>query len=63
MLGSVTQSGWTYKDIVDFVGTFKCGVALCDESLTGNTFSVQFRITNPDNENEYYVINQIDYKF
>lgn len=63
LLGSVAGSPWTYENIVTGVGTFICGVADIDNALTGTTFTVELRLTNPDDANEYYVINSTAYTF
>ena len=50
LLGSVSESAWTYEDIVSFVGAFKCGVAEAighEGALAGVTFTVMLRLTNP----------------
>ena len=63
LLGSVVTIPWTYNDIVNNVGEFKCGVAHTDHALDGATFTVMLRLTNPENENEYYNVNTVEYKF
>lgn len=66
LLGSVSESAWTYEDIVSFVGTFKCGVAEAighEGDLAGVTFTVMLRLTNPEDANEYYNVNTVKYTF
>ena len=63
LLGSVTNNPWTYADVRDFVGTFTCGVGDVDDALEGATFTVKLRLTNPDNENEYYDVNVVTHTF
>ena len=63
LLGSVTQNPWTYEDIADFVSTFVCGVGDVDNALSGATFTVMLRLTNPDNEAEFYNVATIEYTF
>ena len=63
LLGSVTQNPWTYESIVSFVGTFICGVGDVDDALAGATFTVMLRLTNPENESEYYNVATINYTF
>jgi len=62
LLGSVGGS-WTYADIIQNVGTFICGVADIDDALVGTTFTVELRLTNPEDETDYKVISKIDYTF
>ncbi len=63
LLGSVTSNPWMYEDVVDFVGTFTCGVGDVDDALKGATFTVMLRLTNPENENEFYNVATINYTF
>ena len=63
LLGSVTTNPWTYADIANFVGTFTCGVGDVDNALSGATFTVMLRLTNPDNESEFYNVATISYTF
>ncbi len=63
LLGSVTSSPWTYADVASFVGTFTCGVGDVDDALAGATFTVMLRLTNPENENEFYNVSTIEHKF
>lgn len=63
LLGSVAGSPWTYGQVAESVGTFICGVGDVDDALSGATFTVMLRLTNPENENEFYNIETITYKF
>lgn len=63
LLESVTTNPWTYVDVVQNVGTFICGVGNVDDSLEGATFKVMLRLTNPENENEFYNVETIYYKW
>ena len=66
LLGSVTQNPWTYEAVVSFVGEFTCGVGLTEkagDALDGAEFVVKLRLTNPENETEYYDVNTVVYKF
>ena len=68
MLGAVSDrsddmSGWTYEDIVKYVGEFTCGVGNVGNSLEGATITVTLRLTNPDNHNDYYDVNTVSYTF
>ena len=56
-------SGWTYEDIVKYVGEFTCGVGNVDGSLVGSTITVTLRLTNPDNLSEHYDVNTVTYTF
>ena len=62
LLGSVAGS-WTYHDVAANVGTFLCGVGDVNNALDGATFTVKLRLTNPENEEEYYDVNTVTYKF
>lgn len=63
LLGSVTSNPWTYVDVVSNVGEFICGVGDVDNALSGATFTVALRLTNPENTNEYYDVATINYVF
>lgn len=65
LLGSVTNSPWTYGQVAENVGTFICGVGDVNNALAdkGATFTVMLRLTNPENSNEYYNIETITYTF
>jgi len=63
LLGSVTQNPWTYLDVVQNVGTFICGVGDVDNALSGATFTVMLRLTNPENANDYVNAAEINYTF
>ena len=63
LLQSVTTNPWTYGDIYNFVGEFICGVGNVGDSLPGVTFKVCLRLTNPENEAEYYDVNTVTYKW
>lgn len=62
LLGTVGGT-WTYEAIVTLVSEFKCGVAHYDCSLDGATFTVMLRLTNPDDETDYYTVNTVKYTF
>lgn len=57
------ESGWTYEDIVKYVGEFTCGVGDVDGSLAGATITVTLRLTNPDNLAEHYDVNTVEFTF
>lgn len=63
LLGSVTTNPWTYAAIESNVGTFMCGVGDVNDALDGATFTVKLRLTNPENESEFYDVNVVTYTF
>ncbi len=63
LLGSVTANNWTYLDVVQNVGTFICGVGDVDDALTGATFTVMLRLTNPDDSSDFVNVKTISYTF
>lgn len=62
LIGSVAGS-WTYLDVVQNVRSFICGVGDVDDALSGATFTVMLRLTNPENEAEFYNVATINYTF
>lgn len=65
LLGSVTNNSWTYANVDAYVGTFICGVGEVGNTLSDKnaTFTVMLRLTNPENEEEFYNVNTITYTF
>ncbi len=63
LLGSVTNSPWTYQDVASYVGTFICGVGDVNNALSGAKFTVMLRLTNPENEAEFHNVATIEYTF
>lgn len=63
LLGSVTSNPWTYAEVVQNVGEFICGVGDVKNALSGATFTVSLRLTNPENEAEFYDVATINYTF
>ncbi len=63
LLGSVTTNPWSYADVASYVGTFICGVGDVDDALAGATFTVMLRLTNPEDETEFYNVATIEYTF
>lgn len=63
LLGSVTKNPWTYADVASWVNEFTCGVGDVDNALDGATFTVRLRLTNPENEAEFYDVNVVTYTF
>ena len=63
LLGSVTSNPWTYLDVVQNVGTFICGVGDVDNALSGATFTVMLRLTNPEDATDFVNAATINYTF
>lgn len=63
LLGSVTQNPWTYADVMNFVSVFTCGVGDVNDALKGATFTVMLRLTNPEDESEFYNVATINHTF
>ena len=63
LLGSVTNNPWTYADIMSFVGEFTCGVGHVGDALSGATFTVMLRLTNPNDATEFYNVATVNYTF
>ena len=63
LLSSVSDSPWTYADIVSGVSVFKCGVFDNNNACAGMTIKVELRLTNPADETEQLVVNQTSYTF
>ena len=63
LLESVTANPWTYADIANFVGTFTCGVGDVDNALSGATFTVSLRLTNPENPADFINVAVIEHVF
>ena len=63
LLGSVTSNPWTYAQVASSVGTFICGVGDVNDALAGANFTVMLRLTNPDDETEFYNVSTINYTF
>ncbi len=63
LLEGVTTNPWTYLDVATYVGTFICGVGDVGNALDGATFTVMLRLTNPENESEFYDVNVVTHTF
>lgn len=63
LLGSVSNSPWTYAEIVEIVSEFKCGAFDNDGACAGLTMTVELRLTNPDDATDYLVITSTQYTF
>lgn len=62
LLGSIAGS-WTYEAVATSVGTFICGVGDVNDALSGATFTVMLRLTNPEDATEFYNVAEITYTF
>ena len=63
LLESVTTNPWTYADVAQNVGTFICGVGDVNDALSGATFTVMLRLTDPADATHYINVATINYKF
>lgn len=63
LLGSVTKNPWTYETVASVVGEFLCGVGDVDDALSGATFTVMLRLTNPEDASEFYNVATITHTF
>ena len=63
LLGSVSNSPWTYAEIVEIVSEFKCGVFDNNDACVGLTMTVELRLTNPDDASDIITICETEYKF
>ena len=63
LLESTGGTPWTYAEIVEFVGTFRCGAFDLDNACSGVTLTVELRLTNPDDATDYVIANSTSYKF
>ena len=59
----VNMDYWTYENVIGLVGTFNCGVADHNNALAGETITVELRLTNPNNPDEYKVASKVEYTF
>ena len=63
LLGSVSNSPWTYAEIVEIVSEFKCGVFDNNDACVGLTMTVELRLTNPNDATDCLVITSTQYTF
>lgn len=66
LLGSVQQTEnqrWTYAQVAEFVGTFRCGAFDLDNACSGMTLKVELRLTNPEDANDKLTVNVTEYTF
>ena len=56
VLSTMLNTSVTYADLVTFVGEFTCGVADTQNANGGATVTVELRLTNPQDANDYIVI-------
>ena len=63
LLESTGGTPWTYAEIVELVGTFRCGAFDLDNACSGVTLTVELRLTNPADATDYVIANSTSYKF
>ncbi len=63
LLGSVVSNEWTYAMIAANVGEFICGVGDVDDALSGAKFTVMLRLTNPENPEQFFNVQTVEYTF
>ncbi len=63
LLASTGGTPWKYKEIVEFVGTFRCGAFDLENACAGVTLTVELCLTNPDDETDVLVVNSTQYTF
>ena len=62
-IGQDINAEWTYGAVASLVGEFICGVGDVDGALDGATFTVELRLTNPENTNDHFSVATVDYTF
>ena len=60
---SLMGSVWTYAEIVEFVGEFRCGAFDLNDACAGVTLKVELRLTNPDNAKDIVTVCVTEYTF
>ena len=63
LLESTGKKAWTYAEIVEFVGTFRCGAFDLDNACSGVTLTVELRLTNPADATDSVVASSTSYTF
>ena len=63
LLESTGKKPWTYAEIVEFVGTFRCGAFDLDNACSGVTLTVELRLTNPDDATDVISVCVTEYTF
>ncbi len=56
LVQTLLGNGLTYEEMVTQVGAFSCGVADTLDNHSGATVTVELRLTNPDNAEEFIVL-------
>ena len=60
VLQATLNEQMTYQEIVEQVGTFSCGVADTAAKNMGATITVELRLSNPENPEEFKTLNKIE---
>lgn len=63
LLESTGKKPWTYAQVVEQVGTFKCGAFDLDNACAGVTLKVELRLTNPEDATDVISVCEIEYTF
>ena len=63
LLESTGKTPWTYADVVEFVGTFRCGAFDLDNACAGVKLTVELRLTNPEDSSDILSICVTEYTF
>ena len=63
LLESTGGTPWTYADVVEYVGTFRCGAFDLDNACAGITLKVELRLTNPEDATDIISICITEYVF
>lgn len=59
LLGSVAKIAWSYEGIAEFVQVFNCGMINTNPENAGVKVTVELRITNPNNANDFLTVRSI----
>ena len=57
VVSTLLGESMTYAEIVNTVGTVTCGVADTQTTNTGANVTVELRLTNPENAEEFITVN------
>ena len=63
LLASAEGTPWKYSEIVESVGTFKCGAFDLDNACEGVKLTVELRLTNPDDATQTFTVCVTEYTF
>jgi len=61
--GGEENKYWTYAEVVEFVGTFRCGAFDLNNACSGKTLKVELRLTNPEDATDFVSVNVTTYTF